>query len=55
MFVCAAGLLLLACAYLTDAVYLVTRRDPDTEALANTKRKGVVTSIRNDVALPEEK
>ena len=55
MFVCAAGLLLLACAYLTDAVYLITRRDPDTEALANNKRKGVVTSIRNDVSVLEEK
>lgn len=49
MFVCAGGLALLACAYLTDAVYLITRRDPDTEALAKEKRKGVVTSIRDEV------
>ena len=49
MFACAAGLLLLACAYLTDVAYLITRRDPDTEAMANEKRKGVVTAIRDSV------
>ena len=52
----AAGeLLLLACAYLTDCVYLLTRKDPDTEALTSGERNGVVTSIRNDVVLPNEK
>ena len=55
MYLCAGGLLLLACAYLTDCVYLLTRKDPDTEALTSGDRKGVVTSIRNDVVLPESK
>ncbi|MBP1582560.1 MAG: TRAP transporter small permease [Victivallales bacterium] len=54
MYACAGGLLLLACAYLTDCVYLLTRKDPDTEALTSGERKGVVTSIRNDVVLPGE-
>ena len=52
MYARAGGLMLLACAYLTDCVYLLTRRDPDTEALTSGERKGVVTSIRNDVVLP---
>jgi len=52
MYLCAGGLILLACAYLTDCVYLLTRKDPDTEALTSGDRKGVVTSIRNDVVLP---
>ena len=52
MYICAGGLLLLACAYLTDCVYLLTRKDPDTEALTSSERNGVVTSIRNDVVLP---
>ena len=55
MYVCAGGLMLLACAYLTDCVYLLTRKDPDTEALASVGRQGVVTSIRNDVVLPAGK
>ena len=55
MYLCAGGLFLLACAYLTDCVYLLTRRDPDTEALASVGRQGVVTSIRNDVVLPAGK
>ena len=55
MYLCAGGLMLLACAYLTDCVYLRTRRDPDTEALASVGRQGVVTSIRNDVVLPAGK
>ena len=55
MYICAGGLLLLACAYLTDCVYLLTRKDPDTEALTSGERNGVVTSIRNDVVLPNEK
>ena len=54
MYICAGGLLLLACAYLTDCVYLLTRKDPDTEALTSGERNGVVTSIRNDVVLPNE-
>ncbi len=53
IFLCAGGLLLLACAYLTDAVYLLTRRDPDTEALANETRKGVVSVIHDEVTPPE--
>ena len=52
MVACAGGLILLACAYLTDCIYLLTRQDPDTEALTSGDRKGVVTSIRNDVVLP---
>ena len=55
MYLCAGGLMLLACAYLTDCVYLLTRKDPDTEALASVGRQGVVTSIRNDVVLPAGK
>ncbi len=55
MYLCAGGLMLLACAYLTDCVYLLTRKDPDTEALASVGRQGVVTSIRNDVVLPAAK
>ena len=55
MYLCAGGLILLACAYLTDCIYLLTRKDPDTEALTSGDRKGVVTSIRNDVVLPEGK
>ena len=55
MYLCAGGLFLLACAYLTDCVYLLTRKDPDTEALASVGRQGVVTSIRNDVVLPAGK
>ena len=51
MLLCAGGLLLLACAYLTDSVYLLTRKDPDTESLTGTHRKGVITSIRNDVEM----
>ena len=52
MMICAGGLLLFAFAFLTDGVYLLSRRDPDTESLANTHRKGVVSSIRNDVDMP---
>ncbi|MBQ6472626.1 MAG: TRAP transporter small permease [Victivallales bacterium] len=52
IFVCAGGLLLLACAYLTDSCYLLTRRDPDTEALTNEHRKGVVTVINDEITLP---
>ena len=54
MYLCAGGLILLACAYLTDCIYLLTRKDPDTEALTSGDRKGVVTSIRNDVVLPDK-
>ena len=52
MHACAAALGLFACAYLTDAVYLLTRRDPDTEAFTREGRKGVVTSIRDEVEPP---
>ena len=52
MFLCAGGLLLFAFAFLTDGAYLLSRRDPDTERLATTHRKGVVSSIRNDVDMP---
>ena len=53
MMACAGGLLLLGCAYLTDAVYLLTRKDPDTERLTSAHREGVMTSIRNDVDIPQ--
>ncbi len=49
IYACAGALMLLACAYFTDAAYLITRRDPDTEALATEHRRGVVTSIHNEV------
>ncbi len=48
MFVAAAGLLLLACAFLTDFIYLLCRKDPDTEELTTVPRKGVTNSIRTD-------
>ncbi|HPY89651.1 MAG TPA: hypothetical protein PLT23_02925, partial [Lentisphaeria bacterium] len=49
MYVAAIGLLLLACAFFTDFVFLLTRKDPDTEAYAQTSRKGVVSSIRAEI------
>ncbi|NLF92377.1 MAG: TRAP transporter small permease [Oligosphaeraceae bacterium] len=48
MFVAAGGLLLLACAFLTDCIYLLCRQDPDTEALTRVSRKGVTNSIRTE-------
>ncbi len=54
MMACAVGLLLLGCAYLTDAIYLLTRKDPDTERLTSGHREGVITSIRNDVDMPKD-
>lgn len=48
MFVAAAGLILLACAFLTDFVYLLCRQDPDTEILTTVPRKGVTNSIREE-------
>lgn len=54
MMICAVGLFLLSCAYLTDAIYLLMRKDPDTERLTNGHREGVITSIRNDVELPKD-
>jgi len=54
IFVAAAGLALLACAFLTDAVYLVNHRDPDTEALAEERRQGVVSVIHGELEIPEK-
>jgi len=48
MFVAAAGLFLLACAFLTDFIYLLCRRDPDTEVFTSVTRKGVTNSIRTE-------
>jgi TRAP-type C4-dicarboxylate transport system permease small subunit len=48
MFVAAGGLLLMACAFLTDCIYLLCRKDPDTEALTSISRKGVTNSIRTE-------
>ena len=47
--VAAIGLLLLACAFFTDFVFLLCRKDPDTEAYAQSSRKGVVSSIRAEI------